>query len=235
MMRNPFKLHEYFQVVRGAGLKKQHQILDLGCGKGFQTQVLARACNGAIGIDVAEQQITEAKLFLKHSCVEHKVRFLCTPLEKAGLPADSFDRIFSFCVLEHIPNLDEVLHELVRLLKPGGELHASVDALTSVRDLSLLGRHKRDHHVVQYFTSASLRRELQGAGLEVQEIFPIMTGEFARREFETRITQKDFSRGLLQRVYFYRRLVAEDRRSSRKEGIMLVCRARRPFADGEDV
>ncbi len=227
MLRNPFKIHEYVEVVSGARLEPGHVVLDLGCGKGFQTQILARSCARVIGLDVASSKIAEAHRFLRHSCVEHKVDFLAGRVEAAGLPGASLDRILSFCVLEHIPNLDEVLRELLRLLKPGGELHVSVDALANIRDPELVARHRRDHFVVQYFTPETLRHTLLAAGFEVTEIRPVMTGEFARTQFEARIRRADFSHGLFERVRFYRRLREEDRRSASSEGVMLIARARR--------
>lgn len=227
MMRNPFKIHEFREVLKGASVGSDHSILDLGCGSGFQTQVLARRCRHALGLDVAPGQIERAKQFLRNSCVEERVEFLCSRLEEAGLPAASFDRVFSFCVLEHIPNLSVVLRELVRLLKPGGEMHLSVDALSSIRDSALLERHRREHSVVQYFTPATLRTELESAGLQVTEIFPIMKGEFARKAFERRIQSRGFSHGLIGRLRFSRRLREDDERTGGAEGIMLVARARR--------
>lgn len=227
MLRNPFKIHEYVEVVSGAGLEPSHAVLDLGCGKGFQTQILARSCGRAIGLDVSPGKIAEAKKFLAHSCVEDRVEFLAGKIEEAGLPAASLDRVISFCVLEHIPNLDRVLAELKRLLKPGGEMHVSVDALSSIRDPELIARHRRDHFVVQYFTPETLRAQLEAAGFDVTEIRPIMTGEFARTQFETRIQKSDFTHGLFDRVRFYRRLREDDRRSGSADGIMLIARARR--------
>jgi ubiquinone/menaquinone biosynthesis C-methylase UbiE len=228
MLRNPFKIHEYVEVVSGAGLQPDHAVLDLGCGKGFQTQVLARSCGRVIGIDVAPDRVMDAKRFLRHSCVESRVTFLKGTVEAAALPAGSIDRVISFCVLEHIPNLDQVLAEIRRILKPGGELHASVDALSSIRDRDLLDRHRRDHHVVQYFTPATLRQQLEAAGLAVLEIRPIMTGEFAREQFEARIRKADFTHGVFDRVRFFRRLREDDRTSGSTEGIMLIARARGP-------
>src|SRR5262249_31387976 len=145
MLRNPFKIHEYVEVVSGANLTPDHVALDLGCGKGFQTQILARTCRRVLGLDVSPAKIAEAPRVLRGSCVERKVDFVAGKVEEAGLSASSLDRVLSFCVLEHIANLDEVLRELARLLKPGGELHASVDALASIRDPELLARHRRDH------------------------------------------------------------------------------------------
>lgn len=234
MMRNPFKIHEYFEVISGATLESKHVALDLGCGKGFQTQLIARTCSRVAGLDVSEVQIAEARRFLKHSSVEGKVEFLCGRIEEAALPTSSFDRIISFCVLEHISNLDRVLAELFRLLKPGGELHASVDALMNIKDEALLARHRREHHVVQYFTPSSLREQLEAAGFEVTKVFPIMKSEFARKQFEARIQRDDFSHGPFERIRFYRRLREGDRTSTIQEGVMLVVRARRPWGK-EDV
>lgn len=107
MLRNPFKIYEYIEVVSGAGLRPHHVVLDLGCGKGFQTQILARSCRRVIGLDVAPETVAEARRFLRHSCVRHRVEFLAGKVEEAGLPGGSLDRVISFCVLEHIPNLDE--------------------------------------------------------------------------------------------------------------------------------
>jgi ubiquinone/menaquinone biosynthesis C-methylase UbiE len=233
MLRNPFKIHEYVEVVSGAGLAPGHAVLDLGCGKGFQTQIMARSCGRVIGLDVSPAKIAEARRFLEHSCVERKVEFIAGKIEEAGLPAESLDRVVSFCVLEHIPNLDRVLQELVRLLKPGGEMHVSVDALASIRDPELLARHRREHFVVEYFTPESLRARLSAAGFEVTEIRPIMTGEFARAQFEARIRVSDFTHGLFDRVRFYRRLKDDDRRSGSRDGIMLVARARKPASNAE--
>lgn len=228
MLRNPFKIHEYVEVVAGAGLAPGQTVLDLGCGKGFQTQIMARSCGRAIGLDVSPGKIAEARRFLAHSCVERKVEFLAGKIEEAGLPAASLDRVVSFCVLEHIPNLDQVLAELVRLLKPGGEMHVSVDALASIRDPELLARHRREHFVVEYFTPETLRARLERAGFDVGEIRPIMTGEFAREQFEARISRSDFTHGLFDRVRFYRRLRDDDRKSGSADGIMLIARARKP-------
>jgi 2-polyprenyl-3-methyl-5-hydroxy-6-metoxy-1,4-benzoquinol methylase len=234
MIRNPMKVHEFIEVVKGASLATHHSILDLGCGKGIQTQLLARRCRSAVGVDTAQRQIGEANRLLRHSPVEHKVSFLCTRLEDAGVAPSSLDRVFSFCVLEHIPNLDRVLAEIVRLLKPGGELHVSVDSLATVDDPRLLAKHKRDHHVVQYFTRESLKEQLQAAGLEVKEVFAILTSGFARREFEARIQQPVYLPGPIKRVRLYRRIRVEDERSQCRNGIMLVARGCRPTPDSGD-
>ena len=227
VMRNPFKIYEFFVVLSGASLEKRHVVLDLGCGRGFQAQVLARYCKKVVGIDIDKKEITNAKKFLHGSCIENKVELICASLMEADLPESSLDRVFSFCVLEHISNPRTVLQEIVRLLKPGGELHISVDSLAPISSPTLLAKHREDHHVAQYFTKESLKQEIEAIGLEVLEIVPILTSQSAIREFEEIIMHGGYQAGIMRSILVYTRLRIGDLISSNTKGIMLVGRARK--------
>lgn len=229
MVSNPFKIYEFRQVTVPSGLERRHSILDLGCGKGHWTLLLAKHCRRAIGIDTSKNKIGVARRFARRSLVRDRVKFICSTLEGAHLEASSLDRIFSFCVLEHIPNLHDVLGEIHRLLKPGGQLHVSVDSLASIKDEALLRKHAHESYVVQYFTEETLRQQLKAAGFEILEITPILTGEVAQREFERRI-KGSYKKGLVERLRLYRQFHAEDRCSASKEGVILIARAQRPMS-----
>ena len=58
---NAFKVHEFRQLVELSGLKKTHTVLDLGCGTGLQTVLLARRCASILGVDVSPKAIKEAQ------------------------------------------------------------------------------------------------------------------------------------------------------------------------------
>jgi 2-polyprenyl-3-methyl-5-hydroxy-6-metoxy-1,4-benzoquinol methylase len=227
MLGNPFKVYEFQQLAGAAGLRPGDRILDLGCGRGMQTQVLAQSCREAVGIDTGAEQIRRADTFLKHSCVQHKVKFLCDTVQNARLSSGSFEKIFSFCVLEHIVDLADVLAELHRLLGVGGELHVTVDSLASINDSVLLERHRREHSVVQYFTQETLSRQLGEAGFRVRELRPIMTSPFAAMQFSRRIVESNFSFSLPGRYAFVRRLRREEREHGSELGVMLLARAQR--------
>lgn len=227
MLRNPFKVYEFQQLAGAAGLQPGDRILDLGCGRGMQTQVLAQSCREAVGIDTGTEQIRHANTFLRHSCVQNKVKFLCNTVQNARLPSGSFEKVFSFCVLEHIKDLADVLVELHRLLVDGGELHVTVDSLASIRDPILLERHRREHSVVQYFTQETLLTQLGEAGFRVRELRPIMTSPFAAMQFSRRIIESSFSFSLPRRYAFVRRLRLEDQAHASDHGIMLLARAQR--------
>jgi len=183
-----------------------------------------------VGLDVSDKQIGYAERLLTGSSVARKTRFLCSTLEDSHLPAQSFDKIFSFCVLEHIPNIDEVMRTAWELLKPGGQLHVSVDSLQPFQNTPLIKKHRRDHFVCRYFTPSSLRTMLTTAGFEVRDIFPILTGPKAKHEFEKRILEPHPHSGFIERIQKVRAFDAEDRRLKSPGGIMLVARAYRKAA-----
>jgi ubiquinone/menaquinone biosynthesis C-methylase UbiE len=228
MIRNPFKIYDFLEVSARSGIEHNHSIIDLGCGKGHWTLLLAEQCRQAIGVEPSAQGVLTAQRFRQHSPARNRVQFLQATLEGANLPAGSVDRIYSFCVLEHIKNLDRVLEEVFRLLKPGGQLHVSVDSLGTIQDPTIIEKHRRDHHVHQYFTPESLRKQLEAARLEVLGIYPIMTGEAARREFVKRI-DGNYKYNLFRRLQLYRQFRQEDQLKPGRCGIMLIARARRPF------
>ncbi|MEW6718160.1 MAG: class I SAM-dependent methyltransferase [Chloroflexota bacterium] len=225
-VRNPLKIIEFVKVIEGSGIQQDDIILALGCGKGHWTLALARKCSRVIGVDNSEAQISIARNFVRHSSIKNKVQFLCGRLEDFSFPNETFDRVLSFCVLEHIPNLKEVLLEVFRILKTGGEFHASVDSLESLTDPILLAKHQKDHDVLQYFSQDALYRLFQDIGFEVLEITPVFTSDYAQREFEKRVNSS-YKYGLVKRLITCYRLLAEDRNSKSGKGIMLIGRARR--------
>ncbi len=225
---NAFKVHEFRQLVELSGLKKTHTVLDLGCGTGLQTVLLARRCASILGLDVSPKAILEAQERAIRCGVADRAKFRCSPVEQSELPSNSFDRVYSFCVLEHIGNLDQVLAELLRVMKPGAEMHVTVDSLANVHDPRLIEKHRQDHFVVEYFTPASVSERLTRAGFELQEVRPLFTSELASRAFEQRIINSGHL-GMLAKLQLYLELRQEKNRDA-KEGIMVLVRARKPLA-----
>lgn len=90
--------------------------LDLGCGDGQLTKIIMDHVGSRkmVGIDIDPR---EAALAEKLSFYE---RIHVVPGDKIPELDQTFDWVFSNSVLEHIPNIDEVIKEVARLLKPGG-------------------------------------------------------------------------------------------------------------------
>lgn len=79
------------------------------------------------------------------------------------IPADAYDTLLNFEVLEHLPHPQRAVAEFARVLKPGGML------LITVPHLSRL--HEEPHDYFRY-TTYGLRTMLSDAGLEVVRITP---------------------------------------------------------------
>ena len=90
--------------------------LDLGCGDGKLTNILlARTgLRDLVGVDLDPNETQEAKSYQFYSAIH------TAPAHEIPEPASSFDFVFSNSVLEHIDPVEPVLHEVARILKPGG-------------------------------------------------------------------------------------------------------------------
>ena len=104
-----------------ARIREDSRILDCGCGPGSVTIGLAAwAPRGeTVGIDVNGQQLLGAQASALALGVGN-VSFQEASLFDLPFEDDSFDFAFSQTVFCHIPNRDQALQEIRRVLKPGG-------------------------------------------------------------------------------------------------------------------
>jgi len=224
----PFKIFEFTELLRGSPVRPTDRILDLGCGIGSQTLLVGRRCRKVVGVDILPEAIETARAQARAFEGVVDAEFHCGPVETLGLPAASFDKVFSFCVIEHIPNCDEVLAELARLLVPGGELVLSADSLEGIEDPELLEKHRRENRVERYFRAADLRARLERAGFEVEALYPIFRSEHARARFEEGI-RRGFAYGYFEALLETARLRWHERRCRERErGLFLIARCRVP-------
>ena len=103
------------RVNRGAAL-------DFGCGVGRLTQALGDHFGEASGVDIAPSMVAKAEGYNRHG---ERCRYFVNGRDDLRLfPAESFDLVCSFIVLQHIaPRFAErYIREFVRVLRPGGVL-----------------------------------------------------------------------------------------------------------------
>jgi 2-polyprenyl-6-hydroxyphenyl methylase / 3-demethylubiquinone-9 3-methyltransferase len=110
----------YFQsilqrrAIQPAGLR----VLDLGSGGGYLAESFAGIGAQVIGIDPAGNSVREAAI---HAELRNlPIGYSVGAGERLPFPDASFDLVTCCDVLEHLYNLDEVLVETARVLKPGG-------------------------------------------------------------------------------------------------------------------
>lgn len=110
-----------------AHLRPGMRVLDVGCGPGTITLGLARAVapGEVVGIDVEPSQIEAARALADEQGIAN-LRFATGRDEALDFPDGSFDAVFSYAVIEHVPDPVAVLREMRRVVRHGGL--AGVDA-----------------------------------------------------------------------------------------------------------
>ena len=99
-------------------------VLDLGCGPGFWTVELAR-----LGCGVTAADLTESALALaRKRCEAYGVRadFSQQNAESLTFADSSFSHVNCQGVIHHTPNTAACVHEIARVLRPGGTASLSV-------------------------------------------------------------------------------------------------------------
>lgn len=110
-----------------AKIKKGDVVIDLGSGAGNDA-FIARNETGetgkVIGIDFTLAMIEKARSNADARGV-HNVEFRQGDIEKMPVTSGIADVVVSNCVLNLVPNKDEVFKEISRVLKPGGHFSIS--------------------------------------------------------------------------------------------------------------
>lgn len=107
------KLESLLQIITDRYSQRFSKALVVGCGTGREAILLSQRldCN-VDGIDVTG-------LFFE-SPPDQRVRLRVMDICKTDYDTGSFDFLYSFHTLEHIPDLDKALKEMRRLLRPTG-------------------------------------------------------------------------------------------------------------------
>lgn len=99
-------------------------VLDVGCGQGIDLAGFARAGARVTGVDLTPRHVELAKAHMTTAGLEATV--VIGDAERLPFEDESFDFVSSNGVLHHTPDIAGALHEIRRVLRPGGELRMIV-------------------------------------------------------------------------------------------------------------
>jgi SAM-dependent methyltransferase len=178
-------------------LKPGETVIDLGSGPGLEVLEAARAVGPggrAIGVDMTPEMLARARASAARAGLDN-VEFREGRLEALPVASDSADAVTSNCVINLVPDKEQVFREIARVLKPGGRLVIS----DIVLDGRLPEQIENDVHAYVGCVSGAAPREtylgwLAAAGLgeveilsdadylaELREVAPADTDELLRR------------------------------------------------------
>jgi ubiquinone/menaquinone biosynthesis C-methylase UbiE len=172
----PFSLFVDFEALAGK------DVLDVGCGSGIATQLLAEAGANVTAVDLTDWAVETTRKRLAAFELRGEVRQ--EDAEQLPFADASFDLVFSWGVIHHSSDMDRALAQLVRVCRPGGQVvlmvyhrrslfflvyRAFQRFLPVARRLGLHFEGAREGEteglIARHFTVAELRRKLEAAGL----------------------------------------------------------------------
>jgi SAM-dependent methyltransferase len=158
------------------GLRAGELVLDLGCGFGRHAYEVLRRGGRVVACDMAIPELVEVRNTYAAMVASGELDRDVTATATAGdatrlpFPDATFDRVIASEVLEHVPNDQGALDELMRVLKPGGIIAVTVPAFLPERICWALSD---DYHApaevgghVRIYTRAELGVKMELAGLE---------------------------------------------------------------------
>jgi 2-polyprenyl-3-methyl-5-hydroxy-6-metoxy-1,4-benzoquinol methylase len=99
-------------VADFSGYRKVNRLLDVGCGGGALLQAAARGGWDAEGLEVSKPAAEHVESL--------GFKVFSGLLSEAGYPDGYFDVVTASEVIEHVPDPQAVVAEIVRILRPGG-------------------------------------------------------------------------------------------------------------------
>lgn len=132
--------------------REELTVIDLGCGTGFFTELLASKFEHVIGVDISSKM-------LNFTQQNRQGVDLLVAGDAYQLPFqnNSIDLIYSNLVIQWCSNLPHVISELIRVLKPGGKFIFTTLLDETLSELkSSWAQVDADKHVIDFRKSAEL-------------------------------------------------------------------------------
>ncbi len=152
---------EYFRNVLINRLRmepNQLRLLDVGCGGGLLSEPFAAQGCQVTGVDRSIPTLAAARAHAQKSGLA--IQYLEANAESLPFDDQSFDIVCCCDVLEHVDDMDRVINEISRVLKPGGifffdtinrTLRSKLVAIKLAQDWRLTRVMPRDVHVWDKF------------------------------------------------------------------------------------
>jgi len=164
---NPAGRFKYHLLLKYSN--KTSRVLDVGCANGIHMRLLARRCKSITGVDINDKMLELAQQVFELDQIKNAT-LRKTSAADLELPSSYFDLVYSFSALLLVPNLDDALSEIYRVLRVGGI--ALLD-ITGKYDLSRIywSLYYRRHGGLRLnsFSYPEITSKISGLGFDILE------------------------------------------------------------------
>lgn len=112
-------------TMKKMGVKAGEHAIDVACGTADWAIELGKQVGPTghvVGLDFSEQMLTIAKEKVKQEHLEQHVELVLGDAMKLPFPDNTFDYATIGFALRNVPDIQQVLSEMVRVVRPGGKI-----------------------------------------------------------------------------------------------------------------
>jgi ubiquinone/menaquinone biosynthesis C-methylase UbiE len=171
LMNNPVRAavqrgYEAPLLARLGGLCQGQRVLEVGCGRGVGTELIFEhfEAGEVAAFDLDPDMVASARRRLAGSLDAGRLTIGVGDLTSIDAPDDSFDAVFDFGVIHHVPNWRQAVAEVARVLRPGGRFY--FEEVTRHALDRWTYRTFLDHPREDRFSAGELVTELQRHGVD---------------------------------------------------------------------
>lgn len=173
LMNNPVrafvqKRYEAQVMEHFGGRTENLPVLEIGCGRGIGTEIIFErfGAREVHAFDIDPDMVKQARARLC-SYPPERLRLFVGDASKIEAYDQSYDAIFDFGIIHHIPNWKAAVAEVARVLRPGGRFFFE-EVTTHALDRWFY-RTFLDHPTLDRFSANEFIAELERQGIDVGE------------------------------------------------------------------
>lgn len=118
-LNSPYPIRRYVHARQYESILRYVEpgakVLDAGCGEGVLSVMMARKGATVTGCDISRPNIERCRAYARENNVD--IEFIQADSENLPFKNENFDLVVSSHVLEHLPDFDQGLRELMRVTK----------------------------------------------------------------------------------------------------------------------
>ncbi|UCF47781.1 MAG: class I SAM-dependent methyltransferase [Myxococcales bacterium] len=171
LMNNPLRaaVQRYYEARRlrdMGGVMNAGHALEIGCGRGVGAEIILElfGADRVDAFDLDEDMVRRAEARLER--FGDRVRLWTGDATAIQAEDETYDAVFDFGIIHHIPDWRSALREVYRVLKPGGRFYADemFERFLSHPVARALLNHPREDR----FDHARFAKALEDSGLHVE-------------------------------------------------------------------